>query len=94
MRWKLVPVEPTHEMTGAILKPTEDRGDLLAIWELMLAGAPSAADDSELVERVARAMCVADDFNPDFRGQGGVARPMWQNFKKMAVAAFKTLEGK
>lgn len=56
MLWKLVPVDPTHEMTGAILKPMEDRGDLLAIWELMLKGAPSAVDDPELVDRMARAM--------------------------------------
>jgi hypothetical protein len=68
--WKLVPVDPTDEMTRFGSVQTEIGGswregstlndaEAATCYTAMLAAAPQASEDEELVERVARALRFA-----------------------------------
>lgn len=81
MKWKLVPVEPTEAMWRAANRvvPANPRKE----WEAMLAAAPSATDDEELVERVALGIRHAEEWSE-----------FWSpdDARKLARAAIKAME--
>lgn len=56
-QWKLVPVEPTDEMAHAFTESIqfwmEENGEDKDVYQSMLAAAPKASEDEELVETVA-----------------------------------------
>lgn len=50
--WKLVPVEPTHEMTGQVLEPMEDRRELVRAYKAMLSAAPQPPHAPDILQAV------------------------------------------
>lgn len=52
MKWKIVPVDPTQEMTSNVVLPGMDRTRAVAMFQSMASRSPNASDDEELVERV------------------------------------------
>lgn len=108
MRWKLVPTELTDAMldagTVAGCYGAQGKGRYAA----MIAAAPSAADDPDVVERIARALAKerGDDFDdiPKFkndwvkkRGEFGgrfrdINEPFVGDYLDMARAALKAME--
>lgn len=103
MKYRIVPVEPTDAMIRECqgdgpehpiikyLTTAERSGPLfpLAMYRANLAAAPSAADDAELVERVARAMREASQFLPVYGGEPATA----ERFRNICRAALKAMEG-
>lgn len=48
------------------------------------------ASDDELIEKIARAMCIADEIDPDFRlalRPGAASVPMWKTREEAVIAA-------
>lgn len=65
-RWKLVRLDLTEEMTnaGIAAQGSSDNSTeiMLESWERMTAASPSPTDDAELVEAVAKMICVRETF--------------------------------
>ena len=99
MKWKLVPVEPTREMLVAACKldlsymPDHGSADRGAVYDSMLAASPSAADDAELVERLARAIAADDHVNLPTPLEPYNERSAIGTYVTYARAALKAMEG-
>lgn len=59
-KYKLVPVEPTEEMVDAAEDYMEFIDTTGEVWDAMLAAAPPASQDEELVSRLAAVLTAID----------------------------------
>lgn len=83
-KWKIVPVMPTEEMEEAVEHIADDRDYHEDIYCCMIASAPPASQDEELVEKVIDGLLEADR---SFRGYGPA-----EYWAYMARAVLKMLE--
>jgi hypothetical protein len=100
--WKLVPVEPTEEMSRSGSVQTEVGGDWRAgstlndaeastCYTAMLAAAPKASEDAELVWKAAQSMCRRR--NPHCIAYGDACLNATCDVHTEARAVLKMLEG-
>ena len=71
MRYKIVPVEPTEEMSEAGHDAICDDHDQDGVWRYMLAAASKTSEDEGLVGKVAFVLCEYDEEYPGTCGCGG-----------------------